>query len=452
MGGFEESGGKTLGTPRVEHEQMSRIPFFAGYDPGSKKLTLRGATHFPPEVLDFADSIEILDASDCGLSALPQDFARLRNLKIAFFSNNLFEEVPAVLSQCSNLSMLAFKSCKIARIPEHALPPSIRWLMLTDNLLTELPASMGALVHLQKLALAGNRLSSLPDEMAACRELELLRISANNFTSPPPSWLFELPRLAWYGDAGNPFSATGSGERASLPEISWNEIQLGRVINESPSTMVYESTVTATGENVAVKLFKTGLASDGYPADDMCASVAAGEHENLIQIIGQLTQTPDDKHGLVLSLVPPSKYPKLGLPPDFDTCTRDTFPEGTSFSLSYVMNVLRSVSSAAAHLHSRGLAHGDLYAHNTLTNAEGHSLLGDFGAASFYDSSAGKARERLDVRAFGCLMDDLLSRCEKSAPMEEIKKFRDLQETCMNPNVSERPLFSDISDALAVDN
>ena len=444
---MEEAGGKTLVTPGAKYEQMGKIPFFAGYDPESKKLTLRGATHFPPEVLDFADSIEILDASNCGLSALPQDFGRLRNLKVAFFSNNLFEEIPEVLSQCSNLSMLAFKSCKIARFPENALPPSIRWLMLTDNLLTELPASIGALTHLQKLALAGNRLSSLPDEMAACRELELLRISANNFTSPPPDWLFSLPRLAWYGDAGNPFSAKSAVEQTPLSEISWNEIALGRMINESPSTTVYEATVTATDERVAVKIFKTGLASDGYPADDMHASIAAGEHENLIRIIGQLTQTPDDKHGLVLSLVP-STYTKLGLPPNFDTCTRDTFPESVSFSLPYVRNVLRGVASAGRHLHGHGLAHGDLYAHNTLSNAEGHSLLGDFGAASLYDPSSGKARERLDVRAFGCLMDDLLSRCEKGSPTEDIAKLRSLQDACMNASVSERPLFSEICEAL----
>jgi len=447
MSAMEEAGGKTLGTPRAEHEQMGRIPFFAGYDPENKKLTLRGATHFPPEALDFADSIEILDASNCGLSALPQDFGRLRNLKVAFFSNNLFEEIPEVLSQCSNLSMLAFKSCKIARFPENALPPSIRWLMLTDNLLTELPASIGALTHLQKLALAGNRLSSLPDEMAACRELELLRISANNFTSPPPDWLFSLPRLAWYGDAGNPFSSKVSTEQTPLPEISWSEIVLGRIINESPSTVVYEAAVKGTGDGVAVKLFKTGLASDGYPADDMHASIAAGEHENLIRIVGQLTQTPDDKHGLVLSLVPPT-YTKLGLPPNFDTCTRDTFPEGVSFSLPYIRNALRGVASAGRHLHGRGLAHGDLYAHNTLSNAEGHSLLGDFGAASLYDPSAGKARERLDVRAFGCLMDDLLSRREEGSPTEDIAKLRSLQDACTNPNVSERPLFSEICGAL----
>ena len=39
------------------------------------------------------------------------------------------------------------------------------------------------------------------------------------------------------------------------------------------------------GQEVAVKVFKGGLTSDGFPADDMRASLAAGTHENLIKIL-----------------------------------------------------------------------------------------------------------------------------------------------------------------------
>jgi hypothetical protein len=59
--------------------------------------------------------------------------------------------------------------------------------------------------------------------------------------------------------------------------------------------------------------------------------------------------------------------------------------------------------------------HGDLYAHNTLLGPDGHALIGDFGAASFVDVADRKtaeALERLEVRAYGCLLEELLERVE----------------------------------------
>ena len=66
--------------------------------------------------------------------------------------------------------------------------------------------------------------------------------------------------------------------------------------------------------------------------------------------------------------------------------------------------------AAAAQLHSRGILHGDLYAHNILWNPRGDCLLGDFGAASFYPESASRSFESIEVRAFGHLLGELLAR------------------------------------------
>ncbi len=61
--------------------------------------------------------------------------------------------------------------------------------------------------------------------------------------------------------------------------------------------------------------------------------------------------------------------------------------------------------------------HGDLYAHNILCSPDGSPLLTDFGAASFVKGRVGSGLhssvradllEKLEVRAFGCLMDDML--------------------------------------------
>ena len=94
--------------------------------------------------------------------------------------------------------------------------------------------------------------------------------------------------------------------------------------------------------------------------------------------------------------------------------------------------------------------HGDLYAHNILVNEAGECILGDFGAASLYDPAdvtLGKALQRLESRAFGCLIEDLLDRCSMQEG-EAYKRLRQLQHSCMQPMPVERPLFSAICETL----
>ncbi|MBD0337459.1 MAG: protein kinase, partial [Cyanobacteria bacterium Co-bin13] len=200
--------------------------------------------------------------------------------------------------------------------------------------------------------------------------------------------------------------------------------------------------------------FKGEITSDGLPADEMRACIAAGSHNNLVSVLGKLVNAPEDKAGLVFPFIP-ATYQNLGNPPSLDSCTRDTYEPGTSFSLAVVLRIAGGIAAAAAHLHERGILHGDLYPHNTLINKAGDSLLGDFGAAAFYDrndSVRGAALERLEVRAFGCLLEDLLDRCEladTSAQATAFDALRQLQQRCMTSELSQRPLFSDLCQALA---
>ncbi|MDD2894068.1 MAG: hypothetical protein PHF20_09095, partial [Halothiobacillaceae bacterium] len=118
----------------------------------SKRLSLsEGLSAFPREIFDLADSLEYLDLSANQLNSLPDDFGRLHKLKILFLSTNRFTELPKVLADCPELEMIGFKSNVIAHMPEHGLPPKLRWLILTDNRIEKLPHSMGQLTRLQKL-------------------------------------------------------------------------------------------------------------------------------------------------------------------------------------------------------------------------------------------------------------------------------------------------------------
>ena len=180
--------------------------------------------------------------------------------------------------------------------------------------------------------------------------------------------------------------------------------------------------------------------------------MGAGSHPGLIQVLGKISNGLSGKQGLVLALIPP-QYRTLGGPPNLETCTRDTYAPETSFSLSAILQITQDIASVAAHLHRRGMMHGDLYPHNILLNDSGESLLGDFGAASFYDSSESTVKyqlERLEVRAFGCLLEDLLTRYQSTEQpdTQALDELHRLQQDCMNTVPAQRPLFIKICDRL----
>ena len=110
-----------------------------------------------------------------------------------------------MLGRCPALTMVGFKANRIATVSAKALPAGLRWLILTDNAVEQLPDELGQCDALQKLMLAGNRLRELPASLANCRNLELLRIAANRIERFP-EWLLSLPRLSWLAYSGNPFS------------------------------------------------------------------------------------------------------------------------------------------------------------------------------------------------------------------------------------------------------
>ena len=102
------------------------------------RLTHLGLKEFPLQILELADSLELLDLSGNQLSHLPDEIALLKKLKIVFFSDNCFEVFPDILSQLPHLEMVGFKANAIHTISEQALPPQLRWLILTQNKITSL--------------------------------------------------------------------------------------------------------------------------------------------------------------------------------------------------------------------------------------------------------------------------------------------------------------------------
>jgi serine/threonine protein kinase len=104
------------------------------------------------------------------------------------------------------------------------------------------------------------------------------------------------------------------------------------------------------------------------------------------------------------------------------------------------------VASALAHLHGRGLLHGDFYAHNLQCDAAGNSLLGDMGAASFLpgDKIQAEALQRLEVRAFGCLLEELLLHAEAGIDPLRRQTWTHLRDDCLQAGPRARPLMNEV--------
>lgn len=412
---------------------------------GSKSLKLAcGLTEFPKEILTLADTLEILDLSDNQLTEIPDSIVQLQHLKIVFFARNTFTEFPVVLSQLPKLSMIGFKSNQIETVPENAFPLTLKWLILTDNKINKIPNSIGDCLLLQKCALAGNQLEELPAAMANCVNLELLRIAANQLNSIP-QWLFELPKLSWVAFAGN--RATHQLQtNSTIESLPWKDFTIKELLGEGASGLISKAIWKVKKEEVAIKVFKGAVTSDGLPEEEMKVAIAAGVHENLIPVLGKIKQHPEDKSGLIMKLISPT-YINLGNPPSMETCTRDVFDEQTVFNGEELLKIAKSIASVCVQLHGKGINHGDLYAHNVLVNKTAECLLGDFGAASFYDvnSVLGHTIERVEVRAFGCLVEDVFNLVPEKALNNELRiQWQQLIAACTLSKVKLRLSFSEI--------
>lgn len=420
----------------------------AGKLAGIKRLNLAcGLTEFPQEIFSLSDSLEMLDLSGNALTDLPHDLHRLTHLKILFCSNNPFTHLPESIGQCAQLQVVGFKACRIRDVSARALPTQLRSLILTDNCIESLPDELGDCSALQKLMMAGNRLRHLPESLARCERLELLRISANNI-GHLPDWLLNMPALAWLACAGNPMPKPATD--TPIHPVAWQDLQLEQVLGQGASGIIQQAlwlSDDSAPQPVAVKLYKGAVTSDGSPLNEMAACIGAGNHPNLINVLGQIHGHPAEVDGLVMELISP-EFINLAGPPSLQTCTRDIYND-TRFTGEVALRIATGVAAATAHLHAHGLTHGDLYGHNVLWNEHGDCLLGDFGAASFYaDAQTGVRLERLEVRAYGILLGELLERCD-GMDRQTMAQFTELQHQCVQPAIELRPSFTQIEQRLS---
>ena len=421
---------------------------------GTRRLDLScDLEALPPEVFDLADTLEVLNLSGNKLSTLPHDLPRLHRLKVIFCSNNPFTHLPEVLGDCAALQVVGFKGCRITDVPGAALPPLLRWLILTDNAISHLPPAVGQRAALQKLMLAGNRLRDLPPGLADAHRLELLRLSANQFVQLP-GWLTALPRLSWLALAGNSLG-WHRAEPEAMGRVPWAQLRVDGVLGEGASGHIYRVQQEGSTEALALKLFKGLVTSDGLPEHELAACLAAGQHPALCTPSAQLFDHPQGTRGLLLPLIPPH-YTNLAGPPSLDTCTRDVYAPGLRIPVPAMLRLAQDIADAVAHLHGQGVMHGDLYAHNILWDAaSGQAMLSDFGAGTLLPvdhTGVSRALQALEVRAFGCLLEELVAHAQQadSGQAGALADVAALVRACLDDSPAHRPSMADAVHQLAV--
>ncbi|KAI9034047.1 serine/threonine protein kinase [Hyaloraphidium curvatum] len=424
----------------------------------------------------FADTLVKLDVSFNALSALPDELERCSKLKILFAAKNSFEALPAVLGKLPSLGMVSFKSNRISDVPENSLPPSVYWLILTDNGISSLPSSIGRLEGLRKCMLSCNRLSALPESMANCTQLELLRLADNDFSCIPP-FLLSLPRLAWVALGGNllpPNSKTDHLETliAEVPAehvVPRDAVHLGKLLGEGTSGKIFEGVLRLPGSEevpCAVKTFKDNVTtSDGRPMDEahVWTHLEATEthSEHLVRTLAIYADAAEHQLGVVMERLPGS-VAALGGPPSFESVTRDVYDPERVFGseepalerdLEVVAELAAGFAEAMAALHRGGVVHGDLYGHNLLVTAPGERRtvkMGDFGAGFLLppDETVAGALMRIEVRSFGYFLEEMLELLaarhgeQRSGMVEGMRKLRD---RCLAEDVGSRPLAAAVA-------
>ncbi len=433
-----------------------------------EELNLKGCNlDAIPKNIRHCTNLRSLDVSDNPLLTFPEELRYCDKLEILFASScpNI-KTLPTVLGDLKSLTRLGWRSGSLTSIDVNAIPPNLIHLILTDNKIKSIddPLLFKKLQHVRKLMLSHNNIESFGGHerdsqmVTELKNLELLRLAGNEIDTIPDT-LFTLPKLTWLTISGNPvtngFKAIAEEKKANSsdipPFITMNDLHpMGQNLGQGASGKV--EGYKWQDQVVAVKLIH-GVTSDGKAEDELAVYKAVGSNglnEHVVGCLALLDDGKSSKKGVVMERLS-GNLDDLALPPTIIEVTADRWREDLSLKPSIVLNTLKDVATALYFLHAKiGVAHGDVYAHNMKVDWEtGKVNLLDFGASYFTGDFSSQA-ERLEVRAFGVLVGELVQLLDMSdrSSSSTKQKLLVLYAQCLDNDVENRPSFSQIKNDL----
>jgi len=178
-----------------------------------------------PQSIGDLTSLTELNLKDNKLTDLPNTTGKLQSLKSIGLASNSFSEIPSVLLNLAKLEELDISGNSIKTIPEGFKTlklfaaqhnqienvsvlckiPTLTYLRLCDNKLSEVPDCFSGLKNLKLLTLGMNQLTDLPN-LTALTALKELVLASNSYIEFPVSACL-IPNLAILNLAANKITA-----------------------------------------------------------------------------------------------------------------------------------------------------------------------------------------------------------------------------------------------------
>lgn len=171
----------------------------------------------------------------------------------------------------------------------------------------------------------------------------------------------------------------------SEPVSRISRYELGRVLGEGGSAVVYEAYDPELGRHVALKVLRSSFAPTVTPAESASFLAATVRLRREAQAVARLS------HPNIVSIHEVGRdYIAM------DLVVGTTFAEaGPKLSGDERLRVIETVARAVAYAHEQGVVHRDLKPSNVLIETSGRVVLTDFGIAKVTDADALTQHDRV---------------------------------------------------------
>lgn len=187
-------------------EEIGSLPIIGTAEAPLRRLDLSENALQRLRGLDNVKSLTMLDVRGNKLAGPALvDIASLSSLKVLNASSNRIKDVPASALRAQSSSLLAcvLNDNKISDITPLTNLTACNSLILSNNRISSLPATISKMKELTKLGLAHNStLSTLPAELAGLKKLAELRLNDCSFAAVPAASIGSIPSLRML-DLGN---------------------------------------------------------------------------------------------------------------------------------------------------------------------------------------------------------------------------------------------------------